>query len=451
MTAATARAGRHAKSAFRDQLLALTIDNARTVPFYQEHWKGVDLSSVRTVAELPALPTITKATLRESELSALRDDLTISQVAHSTGTTGRPFIRYRSAEELKALSDYSDAVRETTAQKSGVPQRRSIMFSAMPMAIHGSVGSTTITDLRLAVDAFSDRGLERTVTTLTRDGLLPQAERFDRRLCGNPAALLLITDALLAAGIDPAGLGIQRLVSLSDVLPAGQRRTLLEAWGGAELRDRFSLSELIGGATRCAACEAFHFDPTVVPEVLRLDADEPLAEGIGELTLTELFPFSQIQPMIRYRTGDLVQLVASDCEPGEVSIRLLGRVPFTPFVESGGRRRPVLSPFLLAEALERLPEVALGDLRGPNSARGALRQGKPLARLEWAPEGAGGRLSLQVATAFDPRFFAAEAAEFGKRVTALLEQLVLPGVESAELSIDVTTHRADEVVPQWIE
>lgn len=61
------------------------------------------------------------------------------------------------------------------------------------------------------------------------------------------------------------------------------------------------------------------------------------------------------------------------------------------------------------------------------------------------------RLSLQVATAFDPRFFAAEAAEFGKRVTALLEQLVLPGVESAELSIDVTTHRADEVVPQWIE
>ncbi|MEY9944763.1 hypothetical protein [Kitasatospora sp. GAS1066B] len=456
MTATTAQAKPHAKSVFRNHLLGRTLDNARTVPFYREHWKGVDLAAVRTVAELPVLPTITKAALRESDLPALRDDLTISQVAHSTGTTGRPFIRYRSVEELKALSEYSDAVRAATAQKSAVPQRRSIMFSAMPMAIHGSVAATTITDLRLAIDAFSDRGLERAVTTLTRDGLLPDQDRFERRICGNPAALLLITDALLAAGIDPAELGIQRLVSLSDVLPPGQRRTLVQAWGGAELRDRFSLSEVIGGSTRCASCEAFHFDPTVVPEVLRLDRDEPVAGGIGELALTELFPFSQIQPMIRYRTGDLVQLVESDCEPGEVSIRLLGRIPFTPFVESAGqlesagRRRPVLSPFLLAEALERLPEVALGDLR-PASARGPLRQGKPLARLEWTPEGAGGRLALQVGTAFDPRFFAAEAAELGKRLSALLEQSVLPGVERAELSFAVSTHRAQEVVPQWIE
>ena len=60
-------------------------------------------------------------------------------------------------------------------------------------------------------------------------------------------------------------------------------------------------------------------------EVISLQDGHRVNEGeVGELVLTELFPFTMMQPLIRYRTGDIVRCIK--CSPeGEVSFQWLGR------------------------------------------------------------------------------------------------------------------------------
>lgn len=91
-------------------------------------------------------------------------------------------------------------------------------------------------------------------------------------------------------------------------LSAGLASHLRTAFPGATIVERYSLAEIFGGATRTQASGSFVSDPHVLGEVLD-EQDRAVDHGaVGELTLTELYPFVQMQPLIRYRTGDLVQL-----------------------------------------------------------------------------------------------------------------------------------------------
>ena len=55
-----------------------------------------------------------------------------------------------------------------------------------------------------------------------------------------------------------------------------------------------------------------------------MDTAQVVDRGIGRLVLTSLFPFVQMQPIVRYDTGDLVRRVASDCGP-ELAFDFLGK------------------------------------------------------------------------------------------------------------------------------
>ncbi|HAP60078.1 MAG TPA: phenylacetate--CoA ligase, partial [Cytophagales bacterium] len=85
-----------------DQLRDLQNKRLRTllprmlaqVPFYREHWAGIDIGSIKTVDDLPKLPFTKKDHLRQEYpfgLFAVPTDQ-IARIHASSGTTGKPTV-----------------------------------------------------------------------------------------------------------------------------------------------------------------------------------------------------------------------------------------------------------------------------------------------------------------------------------------------------------------------
>jgi hypothetical protein len=185
-------------------------------------------------------------------------------------------------------------------------------------------------------------------------------------LIGPSQDLVQLTQALVEIGYEPRSSAITHLMS-AGYLDAQQREFLATRFG-ATISERFSVAEIFGGATAATAGDPYVLDPHVIGEVVDEGGARVALGGIGELTLTELYPYVQMQPLIRYRTGDLVRLV-DDGE--EFTFEWLGRTNDSLRISHDGRAA-VLAFRAVSDLLSREPTVA----------RGPARSGLTLASLD---------------------------------------------------------------------
>jgi phenylacetate-CoA ligase len=103
----------------------------------------------------------------------------------------------------------------------------------------------------------------------------------------------------------------------------GLRQKIEEAWGEFDACDIYGLSEVIGPGVAMECREnkgGLHvFDDHFQCEVVDPETGEP-ADGPGELVLTTLT--KEALPVIRYRTGDVTQLLPGDCPCGRTHQRI---------------------------------------------------------------------------------------------------------------------------------
>jgi hypothetical protein len=134
-------------------------------------------------------------------------------------------------------------------------------------------------------------------------------------------------------------------------------RRRLSSTFGSRIVNSYGVSEVIAGvAAECEACGWFHFPPTVIAEVI--DPFSPsrlIPEGYGELVLTALLPFNAYQPMIRFRTGDIVRVQQATCGMGRTSISPVGRTRRSIIDPGSGA---VLPSSLVYEIVDDLPDAA---------------------------------------------------------------------------------------------
>ena len=97
---------------------------------------------------------------------------------------------------------------------------------------------------------------------------------------------------------------------------------------GAQLYGWPGISEVAGSTCHeCPGCGYFHARPIVVPEVVSPSAPgEIVHKGRGELLLTALAPFQAYQPLIRYRTGDVVEVGPACPLVDDLGFRPVGRL-----------------------------------------------------------------------------------------------------------------------------
>ncbi len=147
-------------------------------------------------------------------------------------------------------------------------------------------------------------------------------------VCCTPTYAMRLAETAEARGIDLASSSVRALLVAGE--PGGNipavRQRLEKAWG-ARVFDHWGMTDIgsLGiepvdgpGSLELLATEC-------IPEVIHPETGEPVAAGeLGELVITNLGRWGQ--PVIRYRTGDLVQVAPDDEQTTPQRLRLNGGI-----------------------------------------------------------------------------------------------------------------------------
>lgn len=255
--------------------------------------------------------------------------------------------------------------------------------------------------------------------------------RFDHIDAFSPA-LRIYSEWLRQRGVDPRALGVRGLTGYGSIQPLAWRRRLAREWG-AEVQDIYGLSEVKHSeATSCPVCGAYHFVRPIVAEVVDPGSGAPIREGSGVLVLSELRPFALAQVLLRYWTGDLVE-VSGPCMLADLGFHFRGRLDHCVRVDAA--EGPIyVGPLQVAEHLAELADVAQHSLPW---ASWAVDVGAP----RFALEGDGRRITVAVELRYAPDLYPERAAEVLAEVRARLLDAVrglAPAIErgDAELVIE---------------
>ncbi|MEO8694337.1 MAG: phenylacetate--CoA ligase family protein [Acidimicrobiales bacterium] len=291
--------------------------------FVRRHLRaaGADLASVERVADLPRLPLCSKADLRDSQdrhppfgdhLGV--DEAEVKLVYQTSGTTGRP---------CRIALTRGDAemwwtIGARSYRATGMYPHDSVLVSlgAGPFVAGHTHGSVDRTGARRVPVAPGDTAR---VLDAAAAGL------FDT-IVATPSFALHLADRCAREGIDAPRLGIRHIVSGGE--PGGgipSTRARIEASFDCDVTEAMGLGDIAPSLYgECEAKEGMHFcgQGFVWPELIDSATSEPLAIEtgvVGEVVYTTLQ--REAMPLVRFRSGDIVEIMGTSCECGRTSFR----------------------------------------------------------------------------------------------------------------------------------
>jgi len=440
----------------RNELIPRTIENAvRLSSFYRDLYgaNGVDVAAIRTIDDLAALPPVSKERLREAGRSALciDDTTSIIQLQHTSGTTAVPFVMYRSAAEIQFISEFFGTVLRKE-DWSGRPAPMSMQFRN---SLHGSLTPIPGRAFVMEGNTGDADAIRRTLHLLEMKFDLPGIEDRITVFGGSLTDIEILTAFVLEQRVPTDRFAI-RSMNVSGRYLTERWRALIEGTWNATVFDRFSLSEVFGGATSCPSCRGYHFDPLVVPEVADVVTGEAIRAGTGRLLMTGLYPFVQVQPVIRYRTGDIFQVDPDVCAAPR--FEFLGRENHSLFSPLDPGRLLIGGRDLL-ETADVLPEIARGDEPAlPLADKRAI--GQPTVRGIWRRDGERVELTLELETVSQLTLYPRHAERLRETVfesltarSAALREDIAGGVVSLSIRFVPlgSLTDVDRITPVWRE
>jgi phenylacetate-CoA ligase len=303
---------------------------AAALPFYQEKFAGSDFSP----AAFGELPLTAKNEVRlEQEQHppfgrmspAARED--VIQLHMSSGTTGRPLYVPVTRADLEGWRmSYGRMLTAAGLE----PGDLCVHALAMSRAFGGGMPMVQLAQSNGVgmVPMGAESGAER-ILRAVRD-LRPTA------MMATPHFLLYLGERAQ----DVLGAPIRSFLSLKAMIAGGEpgapalRGRLEELWGG-RLCDLFGSSEALPGSWHsCEADESLHFCGQGITYFELLDEQGrslPIEPGArGELIYSDL-PHRTGLRVVRYRCGDMVEVVGMDCACGRTGpkVKVVGRVDDT--------------------------------------------------------------------------------------------------------------------------
>ena len=285
---------------------------------------GVDPSSIHTPDDLKLLPFTTKAELVEDQLahSPYGTNLTFPVVdysrLHQTSgtTTGRPLRWLDTPASWNWMLDCWSTIYRLLGLRRD--DRLCFPFSFGPFLGFwaGFEGAARQGNLCLAAGGMSSEArlkliLENDVTWLG---------------C-TPTYALRLAEVAAAQGIDVSSSRVRAVLVAGE--PGGSipsvRARISEVWG-ARVFDHWGMTELGPLATECEDdphCLTVN-ESACIPEVIDPETGRPSIDGRGELVITNLGRTGS--PLLRYRTGDLVEADRIPHASGRNWLRLKGGI-----------------------------------------------------------------------------------------------------------------------------
>lgn len=281
--------------------------------FYREIYDaaGVDVSSIRDVADLAVLPTVDKEDLR-AHADAVRVTAGIGRTveAHTGGTTGKSLVVTCSVDDLQRRMAMLDHFKARVGFDNRSMRRASFTGKHMvpPRQRGGPYTRLNRPGRQLLVSAFH-------LNESTADSYLAELNRFrPDSLDGFPSGMLVLGRHMLARGsrLEHPLTGI---FPTAESITAADRAVLEEAFG-AKVYDQYASSEGAPFITECAA-GGLHVE---------------MSTGVfeywdGEIVVTSFS--THATPLVRYRIGDrATPTVTRSCPCGndsEMVEQIIGR------------------------------------------------------------------------------------------------------------------------------
>ena len=295
-------------AAWQDRRMRGVLASALEVPYYRETWTATERRAAQA-GRLADLPLLSKEPIRADPQAFLWPRITPRRplVFHTSGSTGTPIASYWSVAEMRRAL----AVREVrSAGWAGVSFRDArATFSGRMVepdpASRGPFYRFNWVEHQVYFSAFHLRSA--TAAAYVR----ALHERRIRWLTGYTVSYYVLACQILEQGLRVPPL--KALITTSEaVTPA--MRTVMETAYGCPVYEEYSSVENVLFAGQCAAGR-LHLSPDIgLVEILRPDGS-PCAPGeVGEVVVTSLM--RRVQPMIRYRIGDLAVWDAVPCPCG---------------------------------------------------------------------------------------------------------------------------------------
>jgi phenylacetate-CoA ligase len=297
---------------------------ASASPFYRSLFreKKVDSDNV-TLENLRLLPLTDKTMLSEHNedfLAVPRSE--IVDIVLSSGTTGRPTIMMYTENDLRRLA-YNE---EISFISCGMTREDIVLLTCTidrcfiaGLAYFSGVRSLGAAAIRNGLSSF-----ESHLEIIKR--MHPTA------LVGVPTFLLKLGSFIQAQNIDPASVGVRKLICIGEPLRDRGLAFLkigdeLETLWGARIYSTYASSETITSFCECTAQRGGHLHPDLAVVEIVNDQGQVLPSGeVGEVVMTPLA--IEGMPLLRFRTGDMSFLINEPCSCGRNSPRLgpiLGR------------------------------------------------------------------------------------------------------------------------------
>lgn len=289
---------------------------------YREVWEG--LSVPADLADLDALPLVDKETLRQSQRVAppfgaylAADPETVLRVHRTGGTTGEAMNLALSAADAADTAEIGARAQRASGLR---PDDVVIHCLNYQLWMGGFTDHTTLEATGATVVPFGVGNPHLLVRTIRELGVTA--------ISCTPSYPAVLEQVLAEQGEDPRSLGLRLgLFGGEAALDVpGFRDRLEQTWGFAARNSNYGVTDIMCNfAGQCEVQDALHFMALDIlhPELIDDHGDVlPWESGAtGELVLTHLA--RDCQPLVRFRTGDIVTIEATDpCSCGRTAPRL---------------------------------------------------------------------------------------------------------------------------------
>ncbi len=313
--------------------------------FYRRKLADAAISTRASLDDLAGLPFTTEDDLRRhgAEMVCVsQDEVARIITIHSSGTTGAPKRLFFTEKDLEQTLDFFHQGMQPLVD----PGQRVVIL--LPGTTPDSTG-------HLLAQALHRMDVSSDILGLVDDPGQAARQLGEIRpdvLVGFPVQILAI--ARMAASLAlPLGT-IRSVLLCSDYVPKSLCSQVSELLACDIFTHYGTVETGLGGGVDCAAHQGAHLrEADLLFEIIDPHTARPLADGTwGEIVVTTLTRAGM--PLIRYRTGDLGQLLSGPCPCGSHIRRLdkvLGRINQVRSLQNGRR----LSLYALDEILFSVP------------------------------------------------------------------------------------------------
>ena len=309
----------------REQILAMQNEKLvkqvqhvwEHVPYYRKKMeeKGVRPEDIKSVADLPTLPFLSKKDLRNAcaygMVAVPRPDR--GRIHSTSGTTGKRVIAYYTQHDIDLWEDC--CARAIMAAGGTAEDVCQISYGYGLFTGGAGVDGGSHKVGCLTVPASSGNTERQVMFIMDLKASI---------LCCTPSYAAYLGESMKEMGYKPEDIPLKIGIFGAEAWSEAMRRDI-EATLGIKAYDIYGLTEISGPgvAFECSAQHGMHVNEDhFLVETIDPDTGEVLPEGSqGELVFTALD--KQAFPMLRYRTRDICTLTREPCSCGRTHVRML--------------------------------------------------------------------------------------------------------------------------------